>query len=474
MESEPDLFLLDSIFLAAFSVSTLLAIVLVILLLAASALISSSEVAFFSLTPNDFKDLEEENSASSNRIIQLKDKPRRLLATILISNNFINVAIALVLDFIFRQFITEAMTDAWAESICSLMTFLDAAWVSSAIHFAITVGAVTFLLVLFGEVMPKVYAKVNNVYLAKLMSGTLLILMRIFNPFSSLLVNGTSIIENRLASRSQNGNQASREDIDKAIDLTVKDQKHAKEDSDILKGIVKFGDVAVKQIMRSRVDVMAVDFKASYKELIKLIKESGYSRIPVYDEDFDHVTGILYVKDLLGHLQEGEDFEWQELIRTNVFYVPEAKKIDDLLREFQQQRLHLAIVVDEYGGSAGIVTLEDIMEEIIGDIRDEFDDEVEVDYRKIDDYNYIFEGKTLINDVCRVIGMDTTTFDAVRGDSDSLAGLVLELKGQIPKKGIEVDWEDFGFKVVAVNKRRIEEIRITLPQNIERRLSDHA
>ncbi len=432
----------------------------------ASALISGSEIAFFSLTPNDVKDLEAENSPAAQRIIALKEYPRYLLATILISNNFINIGIVLVSDLIIGSLISEATCDAWAASILSLFNNTNSTYISvfsNVIHFGITVIFVTFLLVLFGEVMPKVYARMNNVQLSKIMSRTLTILMRLFTPLSSILVKGTKIIENRLNQRNQNGQTTSREEIDDAIDIAVKDQKHAKADGDILKGIVKFGDVAVKQIMCSRVDVVAVDFRITYPELIKTIREAGYSRIPVYDESFDNVTGILYIKDLLLHLHEKEDFEWQSLIRTNIFYVPEAKKIDDLLKEFQQQRLHMAIVVDEYGGSAGIVTLEDIMEEIIGEIRDEFDDEAELEYRKIDDQNYIFEGKTLLNDVCRVIGVDTSTFDNVKGDADSVAGLLLEIKGFIPKKGEIIEYDAYQFKVESVNKRRIEEILITLP-----------
>jgi CBS domain containing-hemolysin-like protein len=217
--------------------------------------------------------------------------------------------------------------------------------------------------------------------------------------------------------------------------------------------------------MRSRVDVVAFDFRMDYKELLEIIKEAGYSRIPVYENDFDNVTGILYVKDLLGHLDEPADFEWQELIRPDVYYVPEAKKINDLLKEFQVQRLHMAIVVDEYGGSSGIVTLEDIMEEVIGEIKDEFDDEIEVVYKKIDDFNYLFEGKTLLNDVCRIIGIDTNTFDEVKGEADSLAGLILEIKGFMPKTDAEITQGPYRFKVVTVSKRRIEQILLTLPKN---------
>jgi len=427
-------------------------------------MISSSEVAYFSLTPNDISDLEQESSSASQRILALQNKPRELLATILISNNFINIGIVLMSDFILRGVISAEFCTSLANRLHNFLSFATVSTLANAIHYSITVISATFLLVLFGEVMPKVYAKINNVALAKNMSGIMTKLMSFFRPMSSLLVNATNVIESRFTSRTKNGNLTSREDIDEAIELTVKDQKHAKEDRDILKGIVKFGDVSVKQIMKSRVDVVTVEYETSYKELLDVIRESGYSRIPVHAEDFDHVKGILYVKDLLGYLQEGDDFNWQHLIHDNVFYVPESKKIDDLLREFQAERLHIAIVVDEFGGSSGIATLEDIMEEIIGEIRDEFDD-TEIEFTKLDEYNYVFEGKTLLNDVCRIIGVDTTTFDEVKGDADSIAGLILEIHGQIPKAGREIYHEPYSFKIEAVNKRRIEQIKITLPKD---------
>ena len=464
----------DNLYLFAFTLLTqllftvnielILLCFLIIGLLLCSALVSGSEIAFFSITANQMNALEQETAKPAQRLISLKEDPRKLLATILISNNFINIGIVLISEYTLSQIISNEMAHGWAASLC------ESAFVSSlftieslakTIYFSITVVVVTFLLVLFGEVMPKVYAKFNNVSLAKSMSGILTGLTRIFNPISSLLVDGTNVIERRLTRHSQNGNLTSREDIDEAIDLTVKDQKHAIEDSNILKGIVNFGEVAVKQIMCSRVDVIGVDFSVSYKELLDVVKESGYSRIPVYKEDFDHVTGILYVKDLLPHLQEDENYEWQELIRTNVFYVPEAKKIDDLMREFQTERLHMAVVVDEFGGSAGIVTLEDILEEIVGEIRDEFDD-TEIEYQKIDNCNYMFEGKTLLNDMCRIIGVPTTTFDEVKNDADTLAGLFLELKGMIPKVGEEVLQKGYTFRAQDVNRRRIKQIKVTL------------
>ncbi|NBC10075.1 MAG: gliding motility-associated protein GldE [Bacteroidetes bacterium] len=445
----------------------LLGLLAIVLLLGCSALISGSEVAYFSLTYEDFKELKAAESVNGVRILKLTEQPRRLLATILISNNFINIAIVILSDFVLQNLLLPGTFEQWSLTILGWFTTpnaLQVARLGRFISFLITVAGVTFLLVLFGEVAPKIYAKLNNKRLALLMAQPLSVLLAVFRPFSMLLVGSTRLIERRLAHRSPSAN-TSREEIDEAIELTVRQEQGARRDIDILKSIVKFGDVTVKQIMRSRVDVVAVDFRVGYHELLALVKESGYSRIPVYENDFDNVAGILYVKDLLGHLNEADGFEWQELIRTDVYYVPEAKKIHDLLKEFQQERLHLAIVVDEYGGSSGIVTLEDIMEEVIGEIKDEFDDEVEVVYRKIDDYNYLFEGKTLLNDACRIVGIDTNTFDEVKGEADSLAGLILEIQGLLPKADSTITYESYQFKIVSVNKRRIEQILFTLPKN---------
>ncbi len=472
MESEPDnlYFFSTLLFFAPLVVlppmGFWIALVFTILLLAASALVSSSEVAFFSLSPNDVNKLQQENNTQAQRILQLLETPRTLLATILISNNFINIAIVLLSNFMLELILGKAVCQRWAENLIAnnfLADYCNVESLATGIHWTITVVGVTFLLVLFGEVAPKVYAKINNVKLAKTMSGVLVFLVRLFQPLSRFLVKGTNILERRLVKHTTTSSLTSREDIDQAIELTVKGDRNANEDIDILKSIVKFGEVSAKQIMRARVDVIQVDFRVTFEELLKIVKDSGYSRIPVFDEDFDHVTGILYAKDLLPHLEKAADFEWQELIRTNVMYVPESKKINDLLSEFQQERMHMAIVVDEYGGSSGIVTLEDIMEEVIGEIRDEFDSAGDVDFHQVDEYNYVFEGKTLLNDVCRVIGIDTTTFDEVKGDADSVAGLLLELLGQIPKKGVEVAYNQYRFRIFSVNKRRIEQVQITLP-----------
>lgn len=440
------------------------------LLLICSALISGSEVAFFSLSHSDLERLSEENTPATRRIMALKDRPQRLLATILISNNFVNIAIVLIADYVLDMVLSTDVLQGWGEGLAPWMSFLGdptPAGIANGISFLITVVGVTFLLVLFGEASPKVYATANRVSLSKSMAGPLLLLMRFFKWPSSLLVNGTSLIERRLTAHNSSVARASLEDIDEAIALTVSTEEDGEQDSDILKRIVKFRDVAVKQIMRSRVDVVATDNQIRFPALLELVRESGYSRIPVYEEDIDNVQGILYVKDLLGRLNEQEDFNWQSLVRTNVLFVPEAKKVKDLLREFQTQHLHMAIVVDEYGGTSGIVTLEDVLEEIIGDIKDEFDDEPEVVMEKLDDFNYIFEGKTMLNDVCRAVGIASDVFDEVKGEADSFAGMVLEMLGEFPDEGQEINLPPYRLKVVAVTDRRIERILITLPTDEE-------
>ena len=463
------LFYLYILYLSTPSVEAVLGVVVVLLLLACSALISGSEIAFFSLSSKDYEELKQSSDPRSVMITRLLKMPRKLLATILISNNFINIAIVILSDFILLQFIPLTTFSNWANNFINslpIQTELSIEQVSIAINFIIITVGITFLLVLFGEVAPKIYAKINNVRLAKIMSQPLTILLRVFSPISSLLVSMTNVMENRLAKSSVgNSNTTSREDIDDAIELTVRMEDNTEQEIDILKSIVKFGEVSVKQIMRSRVDVIAVDFRLTFPKVLKMIRESGYSRIPVYENDFDNVTGIIYVKDLLSHVHKTEKFEWQTLIRTNVLYAPEAKKIDDLLREFQRRKLHMAIVVDEYGGSSGIVTLEDIMEEIIGEIKDEFDDEPEILYKRMGKFTFLFEGKTLIIDMCKVLNLDTSLFDEARGESDSLAGLILECFGNIPKVDQEIRLQDFSFKVTAANNRRIEQVLVTLPQN---------
>lgn len=438
-----------------------------------SALISGSEVAFFSLTTQDLENLRSEKTRTAHRIVGLRAIPRRLLATILISNNLVNIAIVIVSAYLLSLIFPADVFLQWATSLNEFPIFKAIAveGLASAINFVLTVVVVTFLLVLFGEVAPKVYAKLNKVRLAKFMARPLHILVGLFAPLSGVLVGWSDFMESRLQRRT-NGmgspDAAIKDDIDKAIDLAMPGDVNSRLEAGILKSIIKFNDVPVKQIMRSRVDVVALDDETPFSELRDLVRSEGYSRLPVYHENLDNILGILYVKDLVGHMDAQDDFKWQDLVKDQILYVPESKKINELLKEFQMERLHMGIVVDEYGGTSGIVTLEDVMEEVIGEIKDEFDEPAEGDYRKIDQSTYLFDGKVLLNDVCRTIGIDSTRIDMVRGDADSLAGLILELSGRMPERGEEFSIHGLSFTVISVNTRRIEKVRIRIHDREEK------
>ncbi|WP_232830188.1 gliding motility-associated protein GldE [Lewinella sp. IMCC34191] len=460
--------------LLSYAMELLLGLIVISILLLMSGLVSGSEVAFFSLTANDYEELEQEGNPARETLYELRDKPRLLLATILIANNFINIAIVLVSEIILRKVFPESLFASWARAIRGSLSFMERfteEGLSNAIGFAITIIGVTFLLVLFGEVAPKVYASYNKKSLAIAMARPIDVMMRAFHPLASSLVQGAGFIERRLENHTMDAAAASQEDIDEAIDLTVNSddsgEDHPRQDVDILKRIVKFNNVTVRQIMRARGDVIAVENKIGYHELRDVIRESSYSRIPVFEEDFDKVKGLLYVKDLLGHRHEPEDFDWVRLVREDILFVPENKKISDLLKEFQTEKTHMAIVVDEYGGTEGIVTLEDVLEEVIGDIHDEFDENEEIVYQRIDDLNYVFDGKTMLNDVYRLLELPDSTFTPVKGEAESLAGLLLEILGRLPEVGEEIVFNNYRFQVMAVNKRRIEEVLLTLPEPTE-------
>ncbi len=437
---------------------------ILVILLFLSAMVSASEVALFSLQPNDLKNLEENYQQSFIKIEKLRERPKYLLATILISNNFINIAIVILSYFLLSKIFPDSVYENFANRTVSIIGegFGNANKWASIYNFFISTAGITFILVLFGEVSPKIYANLNNLRHSRLMASPLIILEKIYRPISTLLVEWSSGVEGRIYERRLNitGKPTDKKEIDAAIELAVSDEDT--EEIDMLKGIINFGDVSAKQIMKSRVDVVALDISSDFSQVLKVVRDSGFSRIPIYEEDFDTIKGLLYVKDLLGYTDEKHNFEWTKLIRNNVLYVPESKKIYDLLREFQAKRTHIGIVVDEYGGSEGLVTLEDIMEEVIGDIKDEFDQEEEVIYTKIDSHNYIFEGKTLLNDVIRLLDLDNDIFDDVKGSADSLAGLIIELTGTMPSRDKEIKYKQLQFKIVSVSKRRIEKINIHL------------
>jgi len=418
--------------------TTVLVMVLFVLLFL-SFVLSGSEVAFFSLTYKDINNLKSKQLPQYKRIVDLLEEPKNLLASLLIANSFINISIIIISNLLI-------------DDMFNLERF-DAVW----IEFLIKVISVSFLLVLFGEVMPKVLATQNNIRFAKDFGGIVQTVSYVFARLSKWLVKYSDIVERRLAKRTNGA--YSLEELDHAIDLTTQNTASENE-KNILKGIVKFGNITVKQIMKTRVDVHGIDQDTSFGELIVIVRDLHYSRLPVYKEDLDNVAGMIHTKDLIAYLNQPDDFDWHVLMRQP-FFVHEQKFIEDLLKEFQLKHIHFAVVVDEFGGTSGIVTLEDILEEVIGEIKDEFDEE-ETGYKKLDDNNYIFEGRTMINDVCKIMELQTDTFDAVKGESDSLAGLVLELAGEIPQPAKVLSSGDFEFTVLEVEKNRIQKIKVTI------------
>lgn len=399
-------------------------------------MVSGAEVAFFSLSPTVFK--EEDKYPGLQAVESLLKKPKRLLATILVANNFINIAIVLL--------------------FASLRESLFGSVENPLVVLILEIGLVTFLILLFGEILPKIYANRNAVSFARVMEKPLRILDRYLLFWISIpMSQTTSFLENKLSKNQQN---ISVDQLSQALELTSEEDTSIEEQK-ILQGIVSFGNTDTKQVMRPRMDVFALEHTHSMTEIIPLILDKGYSRIPVYKEQLDDILGILYIKDLIPHLKTPE-FPWQQLIRKAI-YVPENKKLDDLLKEFQQKKVHLAIVVDEYGGTSGLITLEDIIEEIVGDISDEFDDE-SLQYSKLDAKTYIFEAKTGLKDFFRVISIeDESIFDRARGDAESLAGLILELAQKFPRKNQKIKFEGYVFTVEGVQNRRITQVKVQLP-----------
>ncbi len=418
---------------------TTVLVMVLLLLLFLSFVLSGSEVAFFSLTYKDINLLKSKQQPVYKRIVDLLEEPKTLLASLLIANSFINISIIIISNLLIdNMFNFEQFNAGWVE-------------------FLIKVLAVSFLLVLFGEVMPKVLATQNNIRFAKDFGAVVQAVSYTFAGMSKWLVKYSDIIEKKLANKS--GGSYSLEELDHAIDLTT-NETASESEKNILKGIVKFRNISVKQIMKTRMDVSGIEHDTSFNELISTIRELNYSRFPVYKEDLDEVVGMIHTKDLLPYINENDAFNWHSLLRTP-YFVHEQKPIEDLLREFQQKRIHFAVVVDEFGGTSGIVTLEDILEEVIGEIKDEFDEE-DSGYKKLDDNNYIFEGRTMIHDVCKVMDIPGDTFDEVKGESDSLAGLVLEIAGDIPKPAQVVITGDFEFTVLEVEKNRIQKIKVSI------------
>ena len=438
METEPPSTFLQFLTIDA-SITGVAFIVVLLILLLLSALISGSEVAFFSLGAGELEELEED-APKHSRIKILLDKPEELLGTILISNNFVNVGIVILSTFLLNTFFSPEL---WSP----LLTFI------------VEILAITGVLLLFGEILPKVYANTARLNFARFVVPFIFRLHKILKPISKRLsktINRINI-EGRTPSLSV-------DDLEQALELTT-DEHTTEDEQRILKGIVRFGSTTVKEVMTPRTSVIAIDIKAPFHDTLTHIVDKGYSRIPVYEEQLDQIKGLLYVKDLLPYVDASDNFRWQDLIRTP-FFVPESKKIDDLLKEFQQRRIHLAIVVDEFGGTSGVISLEDVLEEIVGEISDEFDDD-DLVYSKLDNHNYVFEAQTPLIDFCRVLDLPKDIFESVDGESDSLAGLVLELAGKFLEKNEEITYEAFTFKVESVDQRKLIRIKVTVNPNHE-------
>ena len=415
------------------SFGAIMAIVIAGILLIASGFASGSEIAFFSLTPNDLNELDEEKNPVDAKIKKLREDSERTLATILISNNLVNVTIIMLCNYFFSQ----------------VIHFGNAVW----LEFLIITVLLTFLLLLFGEIMPKVYCGQHALAVCRTFAGVILGLSKVFRPLSNILIS-TGVLAEKVTMKENR--VLSVDELEQALELTDKDE--LKEEKNMLEGIVRFGDETAKEVMTSRQDVVALDFRSSFPDVLKCIVENNYSRIPVYQGSMDHIRGILYIKDLLPHLSKPANFRWQSLIRPP-YFVPETKKIDDLLRDFQENKVHIAIVVDEFGGTSGIVTLEDILEEIVGEINDEYDEEEKI-YVRLNANTYVFEGKTILSDFFRIMNIDDEMFEDVQGDADTLAGLMLELKGDFPNLHETLTYKNYTFEMVEMDEHRISKIKV--------------
>ena len=420
------------------SLTAVIAVLLACVLLVVSAFVSGSEIALFSLDAADMEQIDEEKNLSDKRIVTMLSQPERLLATILIINDFVTVAIVMLLNYFFMQVLDFSATPEWVE-------------------FLLLTVVLSFLLLLFGEVMPKIYSKNYVLKFARLVSHGLYSLYFLLAPLAKLLVRFTSFSD-RIVSKKNFS--LSVDELEQALELT--DKKEIGDQQKMLQGIIRFGDETVKDIMTSRMDMVMLDIHDSYDRVLRCAAENAYSRIPVYSSKQDDIRGVLYIKDLLPYLNRGESFRWQSLIRQP-YFVPQTKKIDDLLCDFQTVRVHMAIVVDEFGGVSGLVTLEDIIEEIVGEINDEFD-ETDLPYERIDERTVVFDGKVLLADFYKIMNLDADDFDEVAGEADSLAGLLLEIKGEFPKLNEVLVCNDIKFKVLQRSNHRIAKIMVTAPE----------
>lgn len=420
----------------------ILSFVVIGMLLLASALVSASEVAFFSLKADDLERCQESRDAGDQLVFTLLKRPRLLLATILVFNNLVNVGLITISTFLMWEM---TGTRNPAEVVVGIVTF-----------------AATFAITFFGEIIPKVYATKNNLPFARLMARFWKASIVICRPISSALISFSRVVEKRFEKK---GYYATVEELNQALEIATEGDSATDDEKEILRGIVNFGTLTVRQIMRSRMDISAVDVEMNFHELMDHINKSGFSRMPAYRETIDRIEGVLYIKDLLPFIDQNEKFTWQKLLRPG-FFVPENKRIDSLLKDFQEKRVHMALVVDEYGGILGLITLEDIIEEIIGEINDEFDEDAD-DYQKIDENTFVFEGKISLHDFCKALNVDGNIFDPVKGESESLGGLILELTNDLPNVGKRISYESFTFAIEAVDKRRIKRVRVHIHERKE-------
>lgn len=422
-------------FFEGFTINAIIGLVVLCLLLMASALISSSETSFFSLKPADIEDLESRTDSKSRMVLKLRENPKMLLATILIGNNFVNVTITLLATYIVSE-------------LFDMVNHPMAA-------FVMEVFVITSLVLIIGEITPKVLAARRPVKFARFMARPLQVLMVVFTPLSKLLVNSTSFMDKHLEKKKA---EVSMDDLSAAVDIAT-DASTPLEEKKMLKGIATFTEKEVSSVMKPRIDIVAVEQSTPFREMLEAVIQSGFSRIPVYEESLDNVSGILYVKDLLPYLN-AQTFEWKTLLRP-AFFVPENRKINDLFQDFREKKIHIAIVVDEYGGTSGLITMEDVIEEIVGEINDEFDNvKQEQHYTKIDDSTYLFKAQTSIVDFCKVFNLDEDYFEEQQGEADTLAGLVLEIEGRIPEVGFSFDVEKFNFEITEADSRRIIQIKV--------------
>lgn len=431
----PNLFLLALEPSISVSSIALISFILVALLFL-SAVLAGSEVAFFSLNADQRISLRESEVSSEKKVSQLLDKPQQLLATLLISINFVNIIFITLANYLTSMVLGQQSMETLLVTLFLLF-------------------GVTFIITFFGELIPKVWAQQNNLNFARYSAPLISFLNFVFAPLSKALLGISGLIEKRVKKKSYT---LTSQELNQALEITT-DENTSDREKDILRGILNFGNISVKSVMQARRDIVAFDTSMNFHELMDLINKNGYSRVPVYNETIDKIEGILYIKDLLKHIDQDEKFDWLPLLHSP-FFVPENKKIDDLLYDFQEKRVHMAVIVNEYGETEGLVTMEDIIEEIVGEINDEFD-EVEADYKKIGDNIYVFEAKTSLNDFCRVFEIEASYFEKAKGESETLAGLIIELFGRIPSAGEEIEFEDFTFKVQSVDTRRIKKVRVT-------------